>query len=339
MNKIRHGCLALGLALSLAVQSHAEAQVPSAAPGQALEERATDLLWWGDFEALERLHAEVSGPGRREADGVSSLAYFRAGVRRALKGRTDAPDAYFKAMDALTLHWTRVYPQSPLAYDLHARALEYHAWSYRGTGFANAVPPDAWEDFGRYLRQATDFLARHADVALRGSDGHLRLMSVGRASGWPPDRLWAIAEQGLKLNPDDDALYFEVLTALLPKWGGSAQAVDRYIQRVTERTRATRGLELYARLYSAAASEQFQHALFQDSGAQWALMKEGYEGMLARHPDPRRSNRLAYFACLARDKPTFLDLMDRIGEQPARDQWGTNPTRTLETCRRWAAQQ
>ena len=93
------------------------------------------------------------------------------------------------------------------------------------------------------------------------------------------------------------------------------------------------------RLYVAAATDQFGHDLFQDSGAQWPLMKQGFEDMLARYPDHTRSNAFAYFACLARDKPTFLDLMDRVGQQPVLDQWGSNPTRTLETCRRWAAQQ
>ena len=325
------------LMLACCVQAQAQTQTP--VRGQAIEELASDLMWWGDFEGLQRLHREISQPGRREANGVSPLTFFRAGVRRSMRGRPDTPEAAFKAMDALTLQWTREHPQSPLAYQLHAKALEMHAWSYRGHGRANTVPPGAWEDYRRYMRLSAEFLARHAEVAMRDSGTHVQLIGVGGVAGWPAERLWALAEQGLKLNPSDDTLYFGILNAILPKWGGSAQAVDRFVQQVTERTRATRGLEMYMRLYVAAATDQFGHDLFQDSGAQWPLMKQGFEDMLARYPDHTRSNAFAYFACLARDKPTFLDLMDRVGQQPVLDQWGSNPTRTLETCRRWAAQQ
>lgn len=47
--------------------------------------------------------------------------------------------------------------------------------------------------------------AAHASVALADSTGHASLISIGIASGWTPEKLWAIAQDGLKKNPQDDA--------------------------------------------------------------------------------------------------------------------------------------
>lgn len=325
--------------LGLAVAWAGAAQAQSGEPEKSFKAQVRNLVWWGDLEALERLHQDLHRHDRRDPDGSSRLIAFRVAVRDTLAGRKDVPDAYFVAQDTYTLALAQQFPQSPLVHVLHAQSLLSHAWSYRGQGLAHTVPPAAWADFERLVQQAAQYLARHAELAFRTSDAHAVMVSIGRASGWPPDRLWALAQEGLKLNPRDDDLYFRVLTSLLPKWGGTAQGVDRFINEVVERTRATRGEEMYARLYAWAAQQQFQHGLFQNSGAQWARMKTGFDDWLSRHPDAGVRNRYAYFACIAQDKAAMLDQMDRIGSGVDLAAWAPNANRTLETCRRWAAQQ
>lgn len=326
--------LALGLTLALTCAAPVQA-----APESPVTEAAGDAMWWGDFAALERQNAELKRPGHLDQDGASQIELFRTGVNRSLKGHRTEGEAYFSEMDALTLGWAQAHPQSALAHILHAEALLLHAWSYRGGGFAKDVPPEAWKDFEDYLRRAVAYLGAHADVALTDSHAHQVLLQAGRALGWDRQQLDIIRREGLKRNPEDIGLYFEMLSSVLPRWGGNPRVLDDYIKSVVEETRAQYGTAFYARLYSAAAESEFGHALFENSYADWPTMKQAYEDMFARYPNsPKRRNSYAYMACLAKDRDTLLRLLGEIGKDAIAAQWGPNGERSLEGCRRWAGQ-
>jgi hypothetical protein len=331
--------LARGLLLSalLATAGMAHAAEPARSP---VTEAAEDALWEGDFAALERQYAEARQPGRFDADGRSQLVQFRQGFQRVVRYADENAEPYLKEMDALTLQWAQEHPGSALAHILHAKALEAHAWSYRGGGYAKDVPPEAWKDFNAYLEQAAVYLKDHADVALKDSYAHLVLLQIGRGLGWSRTVLAAIASDGLQRNPDDTDLYYQMVTSLVPKWGGDANALDAYIRSAAEQTRARYGMALYAQLYMGALFDQYGHALFEDSHADWSKMKQGFEDILARYPDSSiYLNEYAYTACLAKDKATLVKALGRVGANTRLDVWGPNPERSLETCRRWAAQQ
>lgn len=306
---------------------------------KSIDDLAAEALWWGDFAELERMHALYQQPGQRAADGTPHLTLFRRGLRRVLGGKKDAADAYFVEQDALTQLWTIEHPKSALAHALYAAALSAHGWSYRGSGYANTVPPQAWADFRKYVQRAIEHMTANAEVAFTASTSHLWMIGFARSAGWDADKRLAIGLDGLRVNPEEDGLYLEIALALLPKWGGSVTALDRFIQDVVTRTEKQRGLEMYARLYADASEEQFEHRIFEDSAARWPKMKQGFDDMLKRYPDPQNINRFAYFACIAKDKPVALDLLERVGAKPLTAQWGHNGARSFETCKRWASEQ
>lgn len=316
----------------------AQAQSPEPDENERVAADAQAALWWADFDELERQHALYQQAGQRTASGRSKLVLFRRGLGRVMNGPERAIDAYFVQMEALTLQWAQARPASALAHVLHAAALVAHAWSYRGSGYANTVPPEAWRDFERYIAKATDYLAKHEAVALSSSSGHVELLNLGKARGWQPAALWSIAQAGLARNVDDEGLYRDMLTAVLPKWGGSTVLVDRVINDIAKLTAPLHGDIYYSRMYAWAADAEFHHQIFKDTGASWPRMKAGYEQMLVRYPAPVNVNSLAYFACLARDKPALIDLLERIGPKPHLDVWGKNASRTFETCKRFAAE-
>jgi hypothetical protein len=308
-----------------------------AAPKEPERDESARLYWWGDFPGLVRMYERVARPGQWVADKGTALGEFRDGLFDSMGGYKDSPGAFFVAQDELTLAWTREFPQSPLAHVLHAQALWQHAWWYRGGGYSNTVPREVWADFEHFRQRALDHLNKHREVVLQVSDGHRLLLAIGRSMGWDFDRLWAIAQDGLKIYPEDLGLYFNVLLRVLPKWGGSPQEVDRFVTLASQHA-GVLGEELYARLYSLAAEDQFGHALFDESGVDWGRLRAGFEALLKRQPSMVWRNRYAYMACMARDKTVLLDQMEKIGSAVERDRWGSNATRTLETCRRWAAQ-
>lgn len=316
---------------ALALPAHA---APDDSP---VKEVATDALWWGDFTELERQNALYKQPGRVDPDGTSQLELFRKGLLEVFENEVKNSEAYLSQLDTLTLQWAKARPASALAHILHAQALVQHGWSYRGRGYADKVSPEAWKEFIAYQQRALQYLKEHADVAFTDSYAHYVMLQIGRGLGWAPKQMMAIADEGVKRNPNDVNLYSQVAFGLLPKWGGTPRLLDDYIKQVTERTRAAFGMGMYARLYSAAADDQFGHALFENSFADWNKIKQGYEDTLARYPNnPLRMNRYAYLACLAKDKDTFLRLLDKLGEGIELSEWGSNPERSLEGCRRWA---
>lgn len=322
----------------------APAQLPAAgtvaAPPdpETLRRDVAGALWWGDFAAVERLYAQALQDHRRIDDGQTVLSVLRGGLNRVFNYAPVSED-YHRHLVALTAQWVAEHAQSPLAHVLHLRARYSLAWWHRGTGYANTVSPDAMKAFQAELRAAVDHLTAHAGVVLQHSSGHQLALMIGRSVGWSPDRLLAIAEAGLQLAPDDDGLDSQMVFSLLPKWGGSAAAVDFYINRAAERAGPQRGPAVYAELYSEAAKDQFEHQLFADSGAQWPRMKDGWQQLLDRFPTAYNVNRFAYLACIARDRPTLVELLPRTGgERFERRAWGANPLRTAEGCRRWARQ-
>jgi hypothetical protein len=333
------GRAARGLLLSLALAYGANAGAVDARPGTYLVmEAAEEAFWWGDFASLEQWNDRYRKGVAVDATGASSLDQFRTGLNRVFQQDVKNAEPYLSELDMMTLQWARDHPRSGFAHALHAASLVRHGWSYRGGGTAKDVPPEAWTDFRRYLERASAYLQEHAEAAFTDSYAHSVLFSIGQGLGWDRARMAAIAEEGRKRNPDDIALVFQMVDYLLPKWGGDAKSLDDYINRVTEATRGKYGTGMYARLYGVAL-EDYGNTLFEASLADWGKIKTSYDDMFARYPDsPYRRNRYAFMACIAKDKPTLTRLLAEIGTQVRLDAWGGNPSRALETCRKWASQ-
>jgi len=303
------------------------------------QKQATDAFWVGDFAEMERLLAVAKQAGGSLDARYHRVRSVRNGFEAVFEGYEDSNDLYFAEVEALTLQWAQQNPRSALAHALHANSLIARGWAYRGGGVAKDVPPEAWADFKKYIQQAAQYLTVHADVALTEPLSFDYLLNIGKASSWKPDRSWTVAKEGLKLDPNFLSLYYRVLTATLPKWQGDTRAVDRFINDAVAHSKAARGTEMYARLYEAAADEHYGHALFEDSYADWPKMKRGYQDWLKREPTARTHNAFAYFACLAKDKTTFTEQLDAMnGAKPDLSTWGSNPSRTYETCKRWGVQ-
>ena len=332
------GRLLLPLALALVTLACAPASAADDEPVQSpITTAGWDAIWWGDFAALERGNAEYRKSGRFDPDGASQLGLFRQGVAQVFDRKVKDRERLLKEVDILTLQWAREHPRSGIAHALHARALLAHGQSYRGTALAKEVPPEAWKFHHDYLQQAAAYLRDHADVALTDSYSHYVLIQIGKGLSWDNEQLEAIAEDGLKRNPEDVVLHQAMVDSLLPKWGGNAKVLDSYIRKAAVQTRPVYGSGMYAMLYSDAAAGQYGSALFEDSHADWDKMKQAYEDILARFPaSAHQRNRYAWMACIAKDKATLLRLLGEIGDGVRLDAWGNNPDRSFETCQRMA---
>lgn len=300
--------------------------------------RAENALWWGDFDALEKLYVDA---GRSTAinpyNGQTARQSVRSGLAETFK-YDDLNDAYFREFELLTERWARERPQSVLAQLLYARALHARAWHLRGEGYWSGVPQAAKQEFSRLIAKAESHIADRSSLLLQDTSAHVYLMLIGRSAGWTFKQLQSVADDALsKSTLDEEALYGDLVIALLPKWGGSWQAVDAFITDTGRRTYERRGHELYALLWTRVVDD-VNGNLFKETAARWLSIKQGFEGMASRRAHPFYANRLAYFACLAEDRDTALTWMAKLGDQPPLQYWrggGAGGRQNFEACRRW----
>jgi hypothetical protein len=124
-----------------------------------------------------------------------------------------------------------------------------------------------------------------------------------------------------------------MLRSLMPRWGGSVQQVDKFIEDVTNRPGAPdRDLELYARLYwSYDSLERGDIKLFDDSLAVWPLMKEGFAQLVKHYPQSDAIlNAYAKFACIGEDRALYRQLRPSIETRRSASIWGHSAT--IESC-------
>ncbi len=332
--------LAWGVAVLLGVPpAAAQTPAPVNGPTPTVPEQVAVAYQWGDFAELERLYATYGKAGvRSELTGTPRVEHFWMGIAQINSSDLHVTDEYYLQLEALTARWSQEHPQSVLAQLLYAKALAAHAWVYRGSGYANTVSPAAWTAFRKYLELALAQLRRVEALAVHDSSWNEALLYIGRGLDWDKKALLAVFEDGVAKNPDHDNLYFWMEEALLPKWGGDLDMVERFIAWAVKRTQGSRGMEMYARLYAGLSYSELHENLFTASKASWASMKAGFEDRLKRYPQADHRNMYAYFACMAGDLSTLRDQLELIGDQFDPIFWGSNPQRSHELCKGLARQ-
>ena len=299
-----------------------------------IRDEVTKAWQAGDYETLERIHAQYSDFLReRTTSGASKMGLFMDGLTEG----EEASEAVLKRDIARTERWAQVHPDSPVGYVLHAEALKAYAQHARGNDYANTVMPQSWATYHEYIQRAGKYLIEHRDVASRSTSWHAEMIIVGRDEGWAPDVMARIFEEGVARNPADYRLYHYMENALLPKWQGSTQKLDAFIRDVSRRAPSAYGMELYARLYSGAEQDQYQRRLYLDSLIDWPSMKVGLGAWVDHFPTPWNKNIFAYHACLAGDKQAAKPLFDEIAGQPEWQIWQPNAQVAFEACERWVA--
>lgn len=331
MNTIK-ALIALLLQLLLTVTA---AHANEAAERTAIRDEAAQAYRAGDMESLERQHAKYSQFfTQRTSSGAFKMTLFFDGIANA---KRDATESELQADIARTLSWAKEPNASPLSHVLHAASLQSYAGYFRGSGFANTVPPQAWKVYEDYTNRAGQYLLANEAVASKSSTWHSRLLNIAKWSAWPSEIVDRLFEAGWQTNQGDYSLYVNTVEYFLPKWHGNALALDRFIRYAVAKAPPEYGAELYARLYSKVGESQFERRLYADSLVDWSAMREGLELWYKRFPTDWNLNIVAYHACIAGDKVLAKRLFNEIGTQPQWEIWQPRARATFDTCTRWAA--
>jgi hypothetical protein len=206
------------------------------------------------------------------------------------------------------------------------------AWNARGSDVARKVPKEGWRLFNEGLAQTEQaILAAPAEIKDSPILQNL-LLAVVQDMSESKTSPRAVFEEGVRRWPEYYDFYEVALTRLVPRWGGSWEAVDAFIVHWSKRLAMTEGDSMYARLYMSVISAGANPG---ETRISWPRMKSSLEDLVSRYPDTSHKNLAASYACGYQDIAYLKTALQRIrAEELAPTVWllGTDP----ESCMRLA---
>ncbi len=289
---------------------------------------AQRLFMAGDFDRLDAIMNQSISELEDLPDGSSRYEGIVSGLTDLFRFGNVTPEIAL----GRTADWRREIKDSTMAELVEAMVFTEWAWSARGNGYANTVSNQNMALYAYRTEMAAAALDELGERASSNPLWYTLSLEVGLDQRKDREKVQAIFDKGTSVTSFYRPLYRRMLRILMPRWGGSYEDVDQFINRAYALSAAKRGFERYAELYSAYARlEGDDLDLFADSKAYWSAMKTGYLGLVKRYP---RSdfvlNSFGNFACRADDRDAYKELRRQIGQRISSTAWSDKYS--LESC-------
>jgi hypothetical protein len=227
--------------------------------------------------------------------------------------------------------WRDAVPASYFVPFAQSRLMYANAWNVRGSGFAGSVSKESWELFGIRMQEAEKILLDAPEALKDTPYWHHLLLAITQDSSQSSNSVDAVFEEAVKRWPTYFDFYELRLTRLVPKWGGSWEQVESFIDKWSTQLARSEGSSVYARLY---VSVKKQGVTPEQTRMDWAKMKRGFEDLVQRYPSRDFKNLYASYACFARDKVAFSAALRSLTPEELQPQeWLSG--HSYEACMRW----
>ncbi|AXI03936.1 hypothetical protein HYN46_14470 [Aquirhabdus parva] len=273
-----------------------------------------DLFIQGNYAELEKIYHHIKDNDVRTGSGINALdEEFYNGLWSNIY---QVPPK-FKVWDddeKSLKKWMVQFPTSPAPRIAYAKLLLEHGWAYRGYATSDNVGKMDWKPFQQYALSSQQYLK--SIKKLSASDPQWYVVSLQTALVTDKDEAsyQSLLNEAATKFPEYYGIYYSALTHYLPMWGGSFDALDHLANFAAEKTKQKDGDELYARIYwgieGEAANGRFNWV--KDTKLDWARMKVGLNGIIAKYPSDWNINHYAYLACTAKDQPQTALLFKQI---------------------------
>jgi hypothetical protein len=271
------------------------------------------------FDVLEAMLTPGPAGANDLPDGESQVRGVSSGLDDLFEyGGLSVENAF-----AITADWRRVIPGSKRSYLVEAMILRDWAWSARGHGGADSISPQVWTLFAHRTAMAAKALQDAEGSAPTTPMWFDLALSIGLDQSMERDKLRDLVDRGSRAFPLYLPIYRQMLRALMPRWGGSFDEVQKFILDVSGRAGTPDGLELYSRLHWAYANIEGDDVdAFHETHADWRAMQEGFASLIERHPGSDvLLNAFANSACRTRDADVYLRLRPRLEGHRSSTAW------------------
>jgi hypothetical protein len=261
---------------------------------------------------------------------------------RALYGALEEPALGGKASDGDwedlingLSSWSNQQPGSVTAKVGLASAWNGYAWKARGDGYADSVKEASWEVFRKRLDSAQLALSE-ASLDERCPYWFEIALWVGIGQHWGRDWLDKIFDAGVKLEPTFYYLYQTKATYLLPRWGGTEGAWEKFADESALRLGGNQGDIVFFAIYSQMLTP-FGLTLMNNHQQAAPKLLAGYHSIEKLYGSSNhRLNEVSYFATFINDAQTTAKLFEQIGDNYDETVWHSK--QNYEGYRRTAEQ-
>jgi hypothetical protein len=285
-----------------------------------LKSEAAQLLERGDIAGYDQRASELRRSRERTPAGIWKLSLFYNGVDNLPWNTPGAP--LWSRIEQDTAAYLRDHPDSPSAVVAAGRVLVAHAWAWRGEGLGAQLRPEQRKGFSDYLERARTVLEEHREARKADPDWYALRILVMNGLGDDRSAILALAKEALGGEPTYQTTYYVASTALLPKWGGSAQLLQDYLAAVVARTSEEEGRQAYARIaFNIARNDPRPIQSLEQVGISWPSIKSSLDEISAAYPDDWNLNAERAMACLIGTEPDYRASASRAGVRVVSVAW------------------
>lgn len=265
-----------------------------------------------DFATLEAMANEYREQQSRLPSGEFKLQVFHFTFKNYFAEESFLKFSSWEKAEALCLEWKKAFPQSPAATIVRARLALQKAWAMRGESAAASITQQGWEGFTANLQKARNILEADKGTAAVDPGWYVTMLVIARAQQWPHQEFQALATEAITRFPNFYQIYLNIVYRLVPRWGGSYEAIEAFAQQVAANNNTGEGAAIYARIYADMAGTDGIEA-YKKAKIDWPLLKKGFQKILADFPDRENIQIFAKLACLQHDKELTLQLFKQAG--------------------------
>jgi hypothetical protein len=290
-----------------------------------LKSEAARLLERGDMAAYDRRATELRSTRERTPAGIWKLSLFYKGPENWPAPQPDAP--IWTQIESATEAYLREHPDSPSAIIAHARILVSHAWAQRGSGWARDLSSAQQSGFDTFLQRAREVLDQHREAGIVDPEWYSLRIQVMNGQNTDKATILALAGEALDRESTYQPIDYVASNALLPKWGGSAEQLQKFVALAITKSSAVEGNQAYARImFNIARADPKPVDALKQVGVQWPVLKASLEQIAAAYPDPWNLNAERAMACLLGTQVDYNAALPRVGTERIAVAWFDSAT-------------
>jgi len=249
------------------------------------QHQARTYLKAGNYDALEAMAIDAWETSERTVTGDWLANAFYYGFTEDTGDRDVVAQ---QRRRSLIISWCEARPDSAYALTALLRATSELAYAHRGKGYNSTVAnkdKDSFQKLNAEAREIASRLIKRDDL----DSAMLHQLAAASSSVAPqykgdPLSVFNIAERTAKLEPDYQHIYAGLVTKTLPRWGGSAQAMDSLLSIVMANLPAENRAETYFYMANTVLSN-FGSKEYVKFNFDWDIISAGFESRTKRWPD------------------------------------------------------